>query len=169
MNRMIYTKNRQEPTVLYRGVCNGYSFAIVSFGTHPCAYVAVPRMIYLTYRLLPPIAVHGAITYTNFCPDLDGAWSIGWDYGHSGDYNGREHLSERINKHGKKWTTEEIMQDVESVIQQLPDVEKYMLDKYSNPEKLSEEIANRLIKAFKATISSAMDWRNTCRHVMRQQ
>ena len=109
MKRMIYTRNRQEPVVLLKGTSNGYSFAIVSFGTHPCAYVAVPKLHCFTYRLLPPIAVHGTITFTNFCPDLDGVWSIGWDYGHGDDYNGREYLYQKINKHGKKWTVEEIV------------------------------------------------------------
>lgn len=169
MRRMIYTRNRQEPVVLHKGTSNGYSFAIVSFGTHPCAYVAVPKLQCFTYRLLPPIAVHGTITFTNFCPDLGGVWSIGWDYGHGDDYNGRESLYQKINKHGKKWTVEEIVRDVESVCLQLPDVEKYVLDKYSNPEKLADEIGERLIKAFEETIASLGDWRNTCEHVMRQQ
>lgn len=159
MRRMIYTRNRQEPVVLHKGTSNGYSFAIVSFGTHPCAYVSVPKLKCLSYHLLPPVDVHGKITFSNFCPDLDDAWCFGWDYGHDGDYNGRDYLRQKINKHGKKWTTEEIMRDVERVCLQLPDVEKSVIDRFSNPEKLADELADRLMKAFTDTAEVAAAWR----------
>ena len=150
---MIYTKAKREPQVLHRGNCNGYDYCIVSFGSHPCAYIAAPKLEYFGYDFVQ-LDVHGGITYACYCPDLNYVWSYGWDYAHAGDYHGRETLRTKWALKGKKWTTEEILEDVEKACHELPDVQRDILDKYGKYQKpggtvpMTPETMERLQKCF---------------------
>ena len=65
-------------------------------------------------------------------------WFIGWDYAHCGDYCGyEEYMPESIITYGKKWTTEEIIEECKNAIDQIIDFEsKKILEEPKKIEKL---------------------------------
>ena len=94
-----------------------FAFAIVGQGTHPCAYIGMPKgvgdIIDIDF-----INVHGGITYED-----DGLhetipskyYVIGWDYAHSNDFN------TLFNKEGKIHTINDVLNDIEDVVSQIKD------------------------------------------------
>ena len=133
MKEMIYkgsVENEQKVIdMLDEGIYKGFHYAIVSYGTHPCAYVELPteHLLYPLYDEdeLAYIDCHGGITYfsttglirPSYENHRDGHW-IGWDYAHCMDYYYSPYNFEFFNE-GKKWTTKEIFEDVKNVIEQL--------------------------------------------------
>jgi hypothetical protein len=120
MEEMIYSINA-IPVELHRDTYKGFDYKIINYGSHPCVYVRLPKghKYYKKSYITIPIRCHGGITYAEM--EEDGFW-IGWDYGHSFDYNSfiaraYENLGEPYDK--KKWTTIEMKQDAEFVIDQL--------------------------------------------------
>lgn len=122
---MIY-KSKREEQLLAEGIYKCIPYCVISYGTHPCAYIDLGRTrfdgadywndIYL------PINVHGGFTYCETeVFNYKNGWFLGWDYLHSGDYNGLE--SFLIQEGARKWTTEEIVAECKSVIDQLEKVE----------------------------------------------
>jgi len=116
-----------DKKILCEGSHKGYDYKIVSYGTHPCAYIACKGKIegLKSYDDFLPY-VHGGAT---FLDTLDGSTTIyvGWDYAHDGDYLGDdvfyeddEEMKEYIASK-KKWTTEEILEEVYSAIDQIVD------------------------------------------------
>ena len=133
MKEMVYTKQRcphGEEIILYNGVKDGYRFCILSYGTHPCAYVRVPEKhccFGKDYMRLD-IVCHGGLTYSrNYfpaCKESENEWWIGWDYAHCNDYMGYYGGDENCLEHNsKKWSTEEIYSEVCNVIRQLKEME----------------------------------------------
>lgn len=133
MKEMVYKNymgNGQKVTeILDEGVYKGFHYAIVSYGTHPCAYIEIPKGHKL-YNIsdkngLVNIDCHGGITYVSRTGLIrpsnknhrDGYW-VGWDYAHCMDYCYSPYNFEFFNE-GKKWTTKEIFEDVKNVIEQL--------------------------------------------------
>ena len=128
--QMVYQSERIFE-ILFEGKYMGYQFYIMNLGTHPTAYVEIPETSKLfgkdyfeIYDMETDIDVHGGLTYSR--DHLFGGekhkWFIGWDYAHAGDYAGySEKYPElsRLSIYDKKWTTEEIFEDVVSVIQQI--------------------------------------------------
>lgn len=119
MEQMKYTKER-ICRVLHKGEYKGFKFVIVSYGTHPCSYVFLPkghRYYGESYENID-INCHCGLTFSDndlvFNPLLNEDWVIGWDYAHWGDYMGYY-----INENDKKWTTEELFEEVKQVIEQL--------------------------------------------------
>ncbi len=129
MKEMIYKKipfGSFPDEILAEGTYKNYHYAIVSFGTHPCAYVQIPEdhKLYFIYDEFDPkiesVCCHGGITCISIGGILkgnggnyrEGHW-IGWDYLHPGDYEANMHPL------GRKWTTKEILDDVKNVIKQL--------------------------------------------------
>lgn len=113
----------------------GHEYLILNLcGSHPTAYVRLKDSEILNDYDDYEIEVHGGLTF--FGTPLtreDGTW-LGWDYGHYCDYTyynvvdslGKvledlyEDLYEDLNlSEKKKWTTEEIQEEVKSVIEQL--------------------------------------------------
>lgn len=125
MKKMIYGPDCKKE-ILYEGTYEGYPFLIVSYGVHPCAYVEIHKdhPLYKKDYWDANINVHGGITYGDYLPNFNqdkSKWFIGWDYAHLGDYEGYYEKFD-INPSllgDKKWTTEEIFEDVKSVIRQL--------------------------------------------------
>lgn len=123
--QMEYQKERKEE-ILCEGKYKNFQFYILNLGTHPTAYVEIPRESILFgkgYNKID-IEVHGGLTFAD--SSLIGAkndsWFIGWDYAHAGDYAGYSEVYPglaRLSIDDKKWTTEEIFEDVVSVIEQL--------------------------------------------------
>lgn len=114
-NEMIY-QNRMTYKILALGEFDNYEYKIVSMGTHPCAYVKLPAdNIYYrhSYRNIP-IYVHGGLTYSK--KEKDGFW-IGWDYMQCGDYTYWNQSDDN-----KKWSVDEIFEDVKSAISQLKQI-----------------------------------------------
>lgn len=134
MKEMVYkgsVENEQKVIeMLDEGIYKDFHYVIVSYGTHPCAYIEIPKEHELYNvsdedELDNNIDCHGGITYV-FTAGLfkpsnknhrDGHW-IGWDYAHYMDYYYSLYNFEFFNE-GKKWTTKEIFEDVKNVIEQL--------------------------------------------------
>lgn len=127
MKPMIYGKRRQVE-ILHSGEYEGRHFYICSIGTHPTAYVSLTdkeverSRDYDDYDL----EVHGGFTYlSNSNRDglFDGRYYLGWDYGHSGDYMGYYSETFGCIFDAHRWTTEEVFEEVKSVIEQLNNAE----------------------------------------------
>lgn len=125
---MKYETERNK-TILAHDVIDGIEFYIISLGTHPCAYVRVPstnsisKMAFSWLDLSDKIFCHGGVTwFENHLPDrktyIDGMW-LGWDYAHAGDYYGYRWNDTENDTETKKWTTEEIFEEVKNVIEQV--------------------------------------------------
>ena len=130
MKQMVYKKERCRE-ILDEGTYKGFNYVIYSLGLHPTAYVEVPkghRLYDASDDELDYIDVHGGITYnSDHLPMPDGTNKdgcfIGWDYAHCYDYSGIYEIAELPSDsslmNSKKWTTEEILDDVFSVINQI--------------------------------------------------
>ena len=130
MKEMIYQgKNIEWGEVLDEGSYKGLDYAIVSKGLFPCAYVECPYGIAGPEdKRLKTIKVHGGFNFYG-----KGYWDLiftfgrrylGWDYAHMdlGDYT---YWAEKYEKDCppkdtlKKWTSQEILEEVKDVIDQL--------------------------------------------------
>jgi hypothetical protein len=127
MKEMKYSFERKID-ILEHGMCFGLFYWIVSYGTHPCAYIMIPinsKYFEKDYEEID-VDVHGGLTYSNnYLPfeaknDETKAWYIGWDYAHCGDYVGyEERVPKEFRVSGKKWTTEEIKNEVREACYQI--------------------------------------------------
>lgn len=135
MKEMIY-KLKLETECLDKGTYNGIDYIIASYGTHPCAYIRIPETskFYKVDRDDVPeeldSVVHGCITWSGPIPprlNADGFY-YGWDYCHAGDFTGTDLMfPPDLRTGGKKWTTEEILDEVKAAIDILNVLEE---DKY---------------------------------------
>ena len=141
MKQMIYGYETIKE-ILLQGEYDGRKFVIVSYGTHPCAYVEMPykQLNNLNIKqndcekyLEDKINCHGGITYFGRLDHvpciLENIEYFGWDYAHACDFTGI-YLNPIFNEKedlnllkGKKWTTEEIFEEVKDVIHQLEELE----------------------------------------------
>jgi len=121
MKQIVYS-NHRKLEVVDEGEYRGVKYAILNHGTHPTAYVE--NIICLTddKPLYSNIDVHGGFTYCDlpYWKDEKDAVYLGWDYAHYGDCMGYD----SIWRDGKKWTYEEILAEVHSVIDQLLEIKK---------------------------------------------
>jgi hypothetical protein len=122
MKEMIYYPNfLKKVEVLHSGEYKGRKFAITSIGIHPCAYVQIFCGTKNYYdKRFEPIDVHCGFTFAGHAhwDDTDKAHYIGWDYGHCCDFAG--YFENKIfSTDMRKWTTEEIFEEVKGVIEQL--------------------------------------------------
>ena len=91
---MVYQQSRCKPQVLAHGVYHGRNYYVVSFGTHPCAYVDVSDLLSMTWEeqkyIENAIDCHGGVTYSSaeLVVANNKGWYIGWDYAHYMDYSG---------------------------------------------------------------------------------
>ena len=135
MEEMVY-QNERICKLLHLGKYQDYEYFILSLGTHPTAYIDLGPAKFLEigerkigetvvgYELKTfstgDIFVHGGITYERYgLKDDEGPlvsdmnFVIGWDYAHLGDQFGKSTIM------GTKYTTDMILEEVKSVIQQL--------------------------------------------------
>lgn len=112
IKKMVYTRSPKIST-LARGECCGYKWKIISFGTHPCAYIFIPSKHSLYGKSNIDLPVHGGVTLTEKFKD---DWCIAWDYAHAGDYYAGLPLG------GKKWHTSEIIKEVHDACKYLKEV-----------------------------------------------
>ena len=111
MKEMQYQANNKIE-LLDSGTFKNYNYYILSLGTHPTAYVEIPKgnKIYEKDYKEIDLEVHGGLTYSrDFLwiskeKKLQG-WFIGWDYAHYGDYVGYELMfpQEFKIREEKKW------------------------------------------------------------------
>lgn len=120
MNEMKYSKERRTD-ILSKGIIDGFNYAIVSYGVHPCAYIALPRTHEFYGKEFDiDLDCHCGITFNRddlpFNPIVrDDLFWIGWDYAHCGDYCG--YYEDNLDH--KKWTTAEILKEVKQAIKQI--------------------------------------------------
>ena len=105
------TSRMRQRQIIESGEMDGRKWFIVSYGSHPCAYVESDA----PEKVLDEISVHGSIMFVGKAfPEFETEGRfIGWDYNHCEDYNAE------FQHGGKQWTVDEIMDDVKSVIAQL--------------------------------------------------
>jgi hypothetical protein len=122
---MIYSPKRlKQPERLAEGEYRGLTYYVLTLGTHPCAYVDVTGTL-LDGKGYDDIDIfcHFGLTYAE--PHLStvdtGGWFIGWDYGHYSDFAGYTLEMPLKMQTGKKWTTEEMVEECKNVIDQIID------------------------------------------------
>lgn len=121
---MIY-KYTGKYEILFSGNYEGYNFYITSMaGRYPCAYIEVKE--HLNHcKIYNKIDCHGRLTYLGNLDHILGnndRWFIGWDYGHCNDYIGGSPFNFEDDK---KWTTDEIYEEVKEVIKQLKEMKTW--------------------------------------------
>lgn len=126
MKDMIYNINK-EREILDTGRYKGFNYYIINLGTHPVAYIEIPKGHKLYGKGYEEIDlnVHGGLTYADKYlwiteSSKKEGWFIGWDYAHCGDYTGYEEMyPKKYRTGGKKWTTEEILEEVKEGIDEI--------------------------------------------------
>lgn len=122
-----------NPIVLANGTKGKYVYFVLNMGTHPCAYVGIPkgsRFYNVSYDMVP-VLCHGGLTFgeihtASIFNNTEERYFIGWDYGHLGDFIGYA-LDDFIfdifdlsdDNDDKKWTTSEMVEECLDVIDQL--------------------------------------------------
>lgn len=124
MKEMIYKKENTRE-LLFNGIYKGIHYYIMSYGSHPCAYVEIPKNNEIFEKCYMDLEIdfdiHGGITYSRDYlkigdnTELANSWFIGWDYAHVGDFK----LIGNYVEEGKEWTTEELQDDCIYFIEQL--------------------------------------------------
>ena len=125
---MLEMEYRTERIVLCldKGIIDGFNYVIMSYGTHPCCYIQIPKEHRYYKKNYDDIDIncHGGLTFSKsdlyFNPTE--SWWIGWDYAHGNDYMGYyglDCLKGFDHSNDKKWTTQELLNDVKDVIKQL--------------------------------------------------
>lgn len=129
MLEMKYCEKRfKEAKVLENERYKGFKYYVISWGTHPCAYINVTDTIFEgldDWTCNIDLPCHGGITYSDIgivTITRCGRY-IGWDYAHYGDYSGRCVTMSYIEM-GKRWTTKEIIAECEQTIDKLIEIEE---------------------------------------------
>ena len=131
MKEMIY-QELMTLDILDEGIFEDYHYVILSYCSHPCAYVDIPKshQFYMCDCNDVDVKVHGDLSYNGsleFVEPHNSGFYFGWDYAHCCDFcanmmrfypNPKEY--EGTHKH---WTTKEIFNDVRSVIMQIKSYE----------------------------------------------
>ena len=119
---------RSNPVILDNKFYRGYEYYIINRGTHPTAYVKLPKtdkFYGIHYDELSYfVDVHGGFTYSEDKLSVDDStdyWFVGWDYAHYMDYTGLEIFDENDynQEDNEKHSTFKILEDVISVVNQL--------------------------------------------------
>lgn len=108
MEPMIYKKNKGYK-ILDHGEYKGIKYYIINVGgNHPCAYVSSD----IDLREKEGCPAHWGFNFYYYLYQINDTSSkyLGWDYAHIGDYT-------TSIPEGKKWTTEEIFENVKEVIE----------------------------------------------------
>ena len=126
-HNMVYQDTLKKPFILASGTHKGYYFWVVTYGTHPCAYVEIPET-HPFYKkdfdeLFDKLDVHGGVSFAHFgLLDLipNDVFIVGWDYSHCTDYN----YKYNTNRDADQWTVEYIIEEIYYAINQLIDVKE---------------------------------------------
>lgn len=128
--------------IIEKGTCFGLDYLITTMGSHPCAYVRIPKGHPLYSKHYTDInkllEVHGGFTFSGSLDDLclsieNGkllGW-LGWDYAHAGDFIDLSDIvikkklmeldpeSTLPNTDGRKYTPLDIAVEIFNVCKQL--------------------------------------------------
>ena len=127
---MIYKPFCDFCEVLHSEKKGDYNIVIVSYGTHPCAYVSIPptHPYYKEHYSNMPIECHGGLTFSESdnstirwvdeFSNEECSW-IGWDYAHCNDFYGGFGKDSYLGYGTHEWTTQEILYECYNVIAQL--------------------------------------------------
>jgi len=123
-SEMVY-KTEGEIKILNNNEYRGIKYWVVSYGTHPCCYIEIPKSSILYYEIKElnsdeiNINCHGGVTYLKdklFNIDVKGV-IIGWDYAHVGDFIGYDlNLPDYLKRNDKIWSTDELIEECKQVI-----------------------------------------------------
>ena len=122
---MTYGESQVGAKLLAHGDYKGLTFDVVSYGTHPCAYINVAKtgLAGINTDELDDTGIdcHGGFTCAGNALNVsDGeGWYIGWDYVHAGDFTGWHWRWKADDGYLKVWTTEEIIAEYIGVIDQI--------------------------------------------------
>lgn len=128
IKEMEYHDTHLRPAqILATGVEQRRYFIVVNMGTHPCAYIRIPRkspFYQKHYDSLPAFSFfpNGGFTFSDnlyskyFDQPIKEGWYLGWDYAHVEDFL-------PFSKNGKKHTTEEIIEETKKIINALKERE----------------------------------------------
>lgn len=144
--QVVYFDNKiiKTPVILEKGTYKTFNYVIVSYGTHPCCYVEIPKIHPYYHMHYDDIKIecHGGLTFSNY-KSFDELpkrkYYIGWDYHHPGDYylpatslsgmlfDIHNELIQQCNptyflKDKKKWTVKEMRDEIIKVIEQIINV-----------------------------------------------
>ncbi len=114
--KQLKTEDR-KPIVLLECNIENYHCVIISYRTHPCAYIEIPadHPYYKKDWEEVDLPVHGGVSYSDFSiPVIKNkhplkSWYLGWDYNHFEDYYPFSFLVEGEDDELHKWTIEEIL------------------------------------------------------------
>lgn len=131
IEEMVYDPTIEKVVLLANGTYKDFEYFIVNHGgEYPLAYIMVPDDLKINceeYEKIPADSPHGGLTFgcENDIPpmleEINGVTKgnyLGWDYAHLGDYLG---FYEPDGFYSKKWTTEEILEQVKNTIEELRD------------------------------------------------
>lgn len=139
MKEMIYGSRKDPGTgeILHYESSGIFGIAIISYGSHPCAYIKVPEALIDKVEERTGVKrseggfydyvdgwPHGGFTYYGDAPisDLPDGRYLGWDYAHYGDYTYTDmpELGLVFNHDDeKKWTTEEIYKEAVETLKEI--------------------------------------------------
>ena len=127
---MKYSKD-WKTEILARGSYKGYEYICVSYGCHPCAYIAISEgQPYYEVNDFDDVRIkcHGGCTYARWGYSgifEDSYKVVGWDYAHYDDYSGIYEKDSPRFRQGKKWTTQEIIEECKDFIERLYRLEHF--------------------------------------------
>lgn len=142
VKEFVYENRRHIPELICDGEYKGYYYAITSLGTHPCAYVKIPKEnkfyqydvlgneLYMSNNI--DRFCNGGLTYSNFgipTGDFKDKWFIGWDYGHCWDFTPMTIIFDGYEIpeiDGVKWTNDKIIKEIKDVIDCLIEMEEIL-------------------------------------------
>lgn len=124
-----------EPYIAYDDIIGGRQVFIIYMGMHPCAYVESNIDYYWEKQdFSEPVhwgftfydtLLHWKIRLSGYDEEKMKKYYIGWDYGHFEDY--MEHRGKIVNE-GKKWTTDEIIEEIKRAVEWLNEKENKQND-----------------------------------------
>ena len=94
IKEMKYEPNFKNAEVLAHDSYKGYEYVVVSYGVHPCAYIAIQEgQPYFDVTCYEDVGIncHGGCTWVEWGLHniIDKNYKvIGWDYGHYNDFSG---------------------------------------------------------------------------------
>lgn len=119
-NKELYYCDRAYQLV-DEGVYEGIKYFIVSYGTHPCAYIEnVWKFDDYDDDRLYEIEVHGGFT---FLGEREQTNCLGWDYAHYCDYyEYPTNIAIAPISGLRRWMYEDILEEVKDVINQMIEI-----------------------------------------------
>lgn len=138
MKPMIYYPERLEPVeVLYLGKYKKYDFFVLNLGTHPTAYIRIPKthpFFGKSYEecspnepIIEPLTFSdsSAIFKDSLNQKVPDGWYLGIDFAHMGDWLGYWSEEENIKWGNHKYTTAEIAWKCTEIIDYLIQVQNH--------------------------------------------